>query len=490
MVLCATGCANEVDRSAQSVVIPPPEVIAPCNPSEFRTGSRDVRCESVAGDGSCSDPGLTGVQPGPGGGIMPVQPPPGPEAVCNNINLSGMVVPPRVMFLIDKSGSMSNEFTAGVSRWQSVYDALFDGTNGVVTNNQASMEMGIVFYNGSSQLGYTPTATNNGINMESAFSSRSPGGGTGTSGAINALRMVIPAGTTIILATDGNPSNRANTETAAALAFAEDNPVHVLSVGTGASYSHLQNVVTNGTGGEYTDPIVATNPAALSAALSTLVGRVGPSCEQPLAAMAPTEMISGCSFTVAGTPVPGDAIDGWTLPSPGTLRFNGDSCTRLQGGDPIVGTCSCQSWTPPTTASWRPDLPWDCPDGTRAAWTDIEVGYYAVNSATGALVPFGDPGYPQVHLYADLTNPITGDDLLPARGPMPVNTVGVPLFGVPGYAYDAVTDIYSLSLMNFPALGGATIVNISNVELQMIPNGFNVPVITHFALIYECRPVE
>lgn len=405
-----------------------------------------------------------------------------------------MVLPPRVVFLVDRSASMGASY-GGTTRWNALRTALFDPVDGVATTSEATVEMGIAMFNcqkgdGTYLRDFVPPALNNGAAMAAAYDNEGFRSCTRTHQALSELRRALPPGTTIILSTDGRPGSEANTEAQAALSFAEDNWVYAVSVGNNVSLAHLQRVVTNGTGGAYTEPFIATTPAALSAALATLVGRVGPSCDQPLSTPGPLDMISGCSFTVAGTPIPADAVDGWTLPGPGQLRFNGDSCNRLTGGDPITGTCSCQTWTPPSPASWRPELPSDCPQGTRAAWTSMEVGFYAVDSTDNSLVPFGDPMYPFVNFFADISNPITGDLLVPVRGPVPVTATGIPALGIPPFAYDPATDIYTLDFTTFPGLGSSVVINIDNIELQLLPSGFNVPVLTHFALVYECRPVE
>ena len=485
------GCTGPdgLDSNGSSIVVSPPSVTASCYPNEFRTGSLDVRCETTDASGLCVDGATSSLSPGPAGGVQPFQPPPGPEAVCNSIDLSSTTLSSKVVFLVDRSCSMDHNFAPGVTRWEAVEEALF-GASGVISTDPGDIEFGIAFFSckggGEVQdlvLPASNTVPGHLAALEAAyhlpFSCC-----TATAHAINALYPMLDPGTSIVLATDGAPTDgKANTEDAATASFLAGNMVHGLSVGSGTSVTHMSRVVTNGTGGAYTAPIVATDPASLTTALSTLVSRATPSCDQALS-VPPFNVVSGCSFNVSGTPVPQDVVDGWSLPDSGTLRFNGDSCTRLEAGDPIVGECSCAEYPEPSTGTWEPELEATCPEGLRASWTDTEVGWYAIDSTNGMVHDAADPIQPTVTIEADITNPITGDAVVP-RVPVPVMLSAF----FPQVSYDAGSSLYTVDLQA-TVPGGNTVFDISNLVISLIPTGYLVPVLTHFAMVYECVPVE
>ncbi|MGB0679266.1 MAG: hypothetical protein ACPGUV_06350, partial [Polyangiales bacterium] len=67
---------------------------------------------------------------------------------CAEVNLKAQAATPRVLFVLDKSGSMRNSYAGGESRWESACHALLDGGQGVIASLQHQVHFGAALYTG------------------------------------------------------------------------------------------------------------------------------------------------------------------------------------------------------------------------------------------------------------------------------------------------------------------------------------------------------
>jgi len=230
---------------------------------------------------------------------------------CQSIQVTPTRSIPNVMFLVDQSGSMTDNF-AGQARWTAAHGAITE----IVSNLDSIVRFGLTTYtsdNGNANLpcprlpvAGNPLATsprvafglNNGsaIGDNSIYPSTYPndaGGDTPTGDSIDALVSIIQSDpppaegpTIIVLATDGepdtceqpNPQNgQAEAVTAATSAHAAGFDVFILSVGNEVSDSHLQDMANVGVGkpvNESIDPAPfwkATTPELLAAAFQQII---------------------------------------------------------------------------------------------------------------------------------------------------------------------------------------------------------------------------
>jgi hypothetical protein len=67
---------------------------------------------------------------------------------CASVNVNVSRITPVVMFVIDRSASMSDAYPGSDSKWQALYDALMDPTSGVITRMQNQMNIGMTIFDG------------------------------------------------------------------------------------------------------------------------------------------------------------------------------------------------------------------------------------------------------------------------------------------------------------------------------------------------------
>ena len=296
-------------------------------------------------DGNCVD------TTGDGGG--------GPDADCPNVEFTATRITPTIQLLIDKSGSMDDDFGGGYTKYEAMREALV-GTNGVVVQYQAAAYFGATLYQQSSGTcplllpgpGGTGRALNNLNPIRNLIDGNGPGGGTPTGPSINATYQDMVANPPppdsppiLVLSTDGDPfmcpDNDQSTLTQARNlsiqraqeAFAAGIRVYVLGLGVSAqTNAHLQQVANAGVG---QDPVTGTapyfpadNPAALAMAFDTIIGGVL-SCELMLDGdITPSQAANGIvrlngMLLMYGTD--------WELVGTNIIRLLGAACQTLQG---------------------------------------------------------------------------------------------------------------------------------------------------------------
>ncbi|MGC4116894.1 MAG: hypothetical protein QM765_20495 [Myxococcales bacterium] len=95
--------------------------------------------------GRCADRGRC-VLPGGDGGVFD------PDAGdCPRVKVTATELVPTVQLLVDRSGSMGEEFVPGTSRWSALKTALVDPSQGVVTRLQSKVRFGATLYTNDGQ---------------------------------------------------------------------------------------------------------------------------------------------------------------------------------------------------------------------------------------------------------------------------------------------------------------------------------------------------
>jgi Mg-chelatase subunit ChlD len=216
-------------------------------PPPTPNGRAGTGVASGAGIGSIPNPNQGG-QTGAGTGSLPRGGGGGRSNVCAEAMVNTSSVTPDVLFVIDGSGSMCDQFS-GATRWQALRTALLDQANGLIFMLQAQAVFGMVLYDGTIDpllaltaiggssnpecaLGYlatkaeglcpqlieVPLALSNAMAINTAFPMTELGGSTPTDKAMNhAVDLLIGMQSTdpdvkknpqyIILATDGSPND-------------------------------------------------------------------------------------------------------------------------------------------------------------------------------------------------------------------------------------------------------------------------------------------
>src|SRR5688572_24652060 len=133
-----TGCGNDSECPSGTHCVS--GACRPnCNPMNNlcragETCGADGRCSVTATGGTGGSGGPSGGTLGNGGTIF--VPEGGPDTgmdadACASAEVDFTVQPPNVMLVVDRSGSMAEELSAGLQRWSAARTALVDPTMGV-----------------------------------------------------------------------------------------------------------------------------------------------------------------------------------------------------------------------------------------------------------------------------------------------------------------------------------------------------------------------
>jgi hypothetical protein len=294
---------------------------------------------------------------------------------CGQMNVGVMPVPPDILIVQDKSGSMANNdadkgCTGGCgsnSKWSQVSAALTT----VVTSTDQTINWGLKFFSDDGTCGASanPVVTvgaGNGSAVSTAISKTSPGGNTPTRDAITTGAAYLATLTDtnpkyLLLATDGlpncpvgcagmtgklpstctntdNPSEDMAAEQAVSDAAAQGFKTFVIGIGTVTTADATLNQLAINGGmaqtGAATSYYAATDPTALENALNAIIGKVA-SCTISLA-NAPTGFtnVAISADSASGTiEIPQDPTNGWSYgPNMQSVNLNGTSCANLKNG--------------------------------------------------------------------------------------------------------------------------------------------------------------
>ncbi|MFL5306285.1 MAG: vWA domain-containing protein [Polyangia bacterium] len=329
---------------------------------------------SGTGTGASSGSGTGGSGPAltDGGGFLP-PPPPSVDANCGQVNNPLKVVPPDVLLIQDRSGSMDNDDNdqscrrgcGAASKWSEMTVAVTQ----VVTTTQATVNWGLKFFADGSDPeacnvlpGATvPVLANNAGAITTALARRGTATNTPTRAAVQAgtaylmsLQDTNPK--YILLATDGepncaagctgndcgvtpNPAEEMGSEKAVADAVAAGIKVFVVGIGNVASAVAVLNQMAINGGeaqtGAATSYYAATDQAALQTALNQIVGKVA-SCTLPLPGKPqdPTNVIVEDEATKTQIPRDTTHAEGWdyTDASDTAIQLYGTACSNVTNG--------------------------------------------------------------------------------------------------------------------------------------------------------------
>lgn len=360
-------CANQVPPPAacQTACDPSPGAIDGC-PSGFHC-SGDGKCDtfctltggqcgndySCTGDGNCEPNGS-----GNGGSGTP--------DACPSVHFQAMKTTPSIELLIDKSGSMDQNFTGGEPKDGAVGPYKFPTEQaalvntdsakpplGIVTQLQASVYFGAAMFPSNTCPGIfsTPRALNNLTNISNLIGDvmHAPSGSTPTSQAIDAVVKDFmmnppPKGSppVILLSTDGLPNacgasgttmaDQTATINSAKAAFAQGIRLFLLVVGNQIDATFQKNLANAGQGVVAGQPdaksYTASDPGSLATALSDIVGGVL-SCDLQLSGQ--VDATAGQNGTVTLNNMTLNYGTDWTLDPNGlVIHLLGNACNTLK----------------------------------------------------------------------------------------------------------------------------------------------------------------
>jgi hypothetical protein len=309
------------------------------------------------GGGSGASTGSGGNATGVGGGAGDIG---SPDMSCGQSTFGTQNIPPDVLIILDKSGSMANDFNdmrcnaAGcVDKWTAMTAAL----NQVVGNTQGNIRWGLKFFANTGACGITAGATvaiglNNATAIANAIAGVGPTSNTPTraaedSGVQYLMTLTDPNPRYILLATDGQPNcmpggQNATADDAGAIqavlnASTAGFPTFVVGIGNVATAMQtLNQMATNGGKAQPADAMgriyyPADNQAGLVTALDSIQTSVR-SCTFtfPQAPPDPTNIV------VEGDniPIAQDPVNGWSYTdnTSTAIVLNGTSCASYQSG--------------------------------------------------------------------------------------------------------------------------------------------------------------
>jgi hypothetical protein len=346
-------------------------------------------------NGRCVDPlppaagGTAGTSSsgGTGGGFVVPIPDAGPPDVieevdaCAETSVDLTTETPNVLLLVDRSGSMSGDLTADVSRWTAVRNALVDPTAGLVPLVHTQVNLGLALYTGPDRgsvglestlettdpdyietdvcpyLVSVPVAPSNAPAITAAYvpqeirpmSTGQTPTGESIEAALPALTtldpVLYPGPRVLVLATDGEPDlcedgddeegGRDRSVAAITAAFDAGITTYVISVGDDVGEDHLRELANIGQGFPADDTTNrfynAADSASLAQAFEDIVNGVR-SCTFALDGMVTGDGAEG-TVTVDGTVLVQNDLNGWRLNGPSEVEILGTTCETLKSGE-------------------------------------------------------------------------------------------------------------------------------------------------------------
>lgn len=287
-------------------------------------------------------------------------------------------VTPTVMIVVDRSGSMDQNFDMGRDRWETVRQTLTDPNDGIIRRLEGSVRFGLMLYTSVNPPGTNsttfdecpmlvdaPIGLNNFATINTTYSATEliPGNGNGFQGhtptgeSLQAATASLTAFTepgpkVIVLATDGDPDNCMDGDDhsrfsqqlsldAVNSAFDQGIRTFVISVGDDAGEEHLQELAVAGQGDPSAEAYSALSTVELEAAFANIVGGVR-SCSFALQGEVPDFHAPNGVVTLGGQPLTFDDPNGWALVNGNTVEIRGTACENLLSGtDEVNITFPC-----------------------------------------------------------------------------------------------------------------------------------------------------
>ena len=290
-----------------------------------------------------------------------------PDSNCAAVNQGATALPPDILILLDRSGSMQWNADASCmnncgaeSRWNQVTTALAQ----VVPMTDTMVNWGLKFFGSASGCGVNatpevPVGPGNGQMIMTRIGTTNTGSATPTRLGVNAGAAYMATVTDtnpkyLLLATDGEPtcnpdlpatmmnmnmSDAVGAQQAVTDAFNLGFKTFVVGVGDTMGAMTLDQMAINGgmpQTGAATSFYQVTDTASLVTALQTILGRVG-SCQFEIGA-APNSMTSVDFIDVFGDgmPIPRDTThtDGWDYSNAShtAIEVYGPRCDAVRSG--------------------------------------------------------------------------------------------------------------------------------------------------------------
>jgi hypothetical protein len=285
----------------------------------------------------------------------------GGEHECPSVQVELSDVTPTVMFLVDRSGSMTASF-GGTSRWNAVYATLMHETYGVISRLQHEVRIGLTAYTGKADIPVcpiieqVPPAMGNRESIRQMYSQLQPIKDTPTAPSIMAVKSLLETvqetgPKIIVLATDGLPDTcevpdpdglppaLAESVAAAQAAHAAGIDLYIISVGSQVSQAHLQDMANAGVGlpiggAENAPYYQALNPDSLVAAFDEIITGVR-TCSFAIDGRVDLSWAAQGTVTLDGVVL--EHGTQWQLSDESTLELMGTACDELMaGGDHLV----------------------------------------------------------------------------------------------------------------------------------------------------------
>lgn len=377
LIFLAASCGGSSLSPGPCDQVPPdPSCSLACDPLGANTCPGGFYCTPDAtcyaqcriGENQCSD----GFACTTDGKCLPEDQVPNPGGGdCPRVAFTAKPTTPSILLLIDRSGSMGNNFPGGGTRWSTVRNALVNTTDGIVTRLESKAYFGSMIFESPSEnncprLVTRPRALNNAASIRQDLAEGPDNSGTPTALSIEAAVATFtsapaPADSPkiILLATDGRPNTCANrndgqfdaeqlkVENTAGAAYLQNIrtiPLSVAGANTPEQQAHLQRVANRGAGvqaGQPNAPLYkGDSPAELRAAFEAIIGGA-----------------ISCDLTVTGSITQDQARGGdvrlndrkltfgteWELVGSNIIRLLGATCNELKASpNPKVdGTFDC-----------------------------------------------------------------------------------------------------------------------------------------------------
>lgn len=349
------GCARIGDQGPATGTPDAGPVVSPGSGGVPGAGGNGTGSGGAAATGGGGSGGARGGVVTSDGGLPGDGAPSADGPNCGLVKFTLERVPPDVLIVLDKSGSM-RDLAKGLlgcifgqcnSKWTDMKEAL----RSTVIATEATIDWGVKLFPTDDACGVAdqvaaPVAPRNAAAVNAAIAAQTPSGLTPTRFAIEGagrylMGLTSPNPRFIVLATDGLPNcggpeqdeaDDAATIMAVANITAAGIPVFVIGVGTlGDGDATLSAMAQAGGKPRAATPAYypVTTSADLSAALSVIGGQIV-SCTLPI--RQPPDP-SNIAVDADGNRVPHSATDGWEYGAGmTTIQLHGSWCTSYQNG--------------------------------------------------------------------------------------------------------------------------------------------------------------
>lgn len=281
---------------------------------------------------------------------------------CGGVVYGAESVPPNVLIVLDRSGSM-NDMIPGGTKWDVARAAI----NQVTASYGAGVQFGLMMYPGTDLAGnmgmqcgpgavfVDPAPATAATISGDLMAANTTTFGTPTAEALTALVGYAPLldpnrNNYILLITDGQ-STCADPVTVVGSLFAQVPSVKTFVVGFGTAVDPVElDAMAQAGGTAGPNPpyyFQADDAAALNAAFATIAGSVL-SCDYALSEVPPDP--NQLYVWIDGTLVPADPANGWVYdPATNQITFVGTTCADLQSGAAmkLVVSYGCPAPPPP-----------------------------------------------------------------------------------------------------------------------------------------------